>query len=82
MYFICKGATVLKAIRKAIKDFLGLSQKGLESLTREMIYVGSSQSDEIQPATQQQLDLIDKAIRAFHRARRISKFLTQDVDMD
>ena len=65
-----KGQQFLRPSEKAIKDFLGLSQKGLESLTREMIYVGSSQSDEIQPATQQQLDLIDKAIRAFSPGKK------------
>lgn len=34
-----KGQQFLRPSEKAIKDFLGLSQKGLESLTREMIYV-------------------------------------------
>lgn len=62
--FAISGEFKRKAI-EPIKNFLSLNQKALEAMTREMLYVGSNQTDAINSPTQQQMDLVDKSIRAF-----------------
>lgn len=53
-----------------IKDFLSLNDKALEALTRELLYTGVAQEEDLDIPTQQQLDLVEKAIRTFMPGRK------------